>query len=141
RVLTFAVVVGLVIPLVLFAIDVIAGLANRIAGWIVHLVLVYGLSVLLMAQIVKKSAHMSSGVTIAIAAILAGLLTLIYTRSAPVRQIATYFAPLPLLVLALFLFNTPAHKIVFPGSTAAANVSAHGNTPVVMVVFDEFTGT
>jgi hypothetical protein len=78
---------------------------------------------------------------IAFAAILAGGLTVIYTRSASLRQIASYFSPLPVLVLLLFLFNTPAHKIVFPGNTAAANVSATGNTPVVFIAFDEFTGT
>ncbi|MFL5893949.1 MAG: sulfatase-like hydrolase/transferase [Thermoleophilaceae bacterium] len=141
KVFWFAVAVGLLIPIVLFALDVGVGLLNRGAGWIVHLVLVFGLTLLLMAQIVKKTAHMPSGVTIAVAAVLAAVVTLIYTRSAPLRSIASYFAPLPLLVLALFLFNTPAHKIVFPGSTASADVVAHGNTPVVMVVFDEFTGT
>lgn len=141
KVFWFALVVGLLIPLVLFSIDALTGLAGRLAGWIVHLVLFFALALLLMAQIVKKSAAIPPAPTIAIAAVLAGLLTLIYTRSAPLRSIASYFAPLPLLVLLLFLFNTPVHKIVFPGSTAAADVVTHGKTPVVMIVFDEFTGT
>jgi hypothetical protein len=140
KVLWFALAVGLVIPLVLYAIDAAAGLANERAGWFVHLALVFGLGLLLTAQIARKLIEPSAG-AIALAAVLAAALTLIYTRSAPLRQIASWFAPLPLLVLALFLFNTPAHKIAFPGSTAAANVTVTGHVPVVFVAFDEFTGT
>ena len=140
KVLWFALVVGLGIPLVLYAVDTVAGLISDGAGWIVHLVLVFGLGLLLTAQIARKLIEPSAG-AIVLAAVLAGLLTLAYARSAPLRQIASYFSPLPLLVLALFLFNTPAHKIVFPGSTAAANVTVKGRVPVVFIAFDEFTGT
>jgi len=140
RVFWFAVVVGLLIPLVLVLVDTIAGLISRAGGWVVHLVLLFALALLLTAQIVRKSG-VPSGVAIAVAALLAGLLTLLYTRSAPARSIVSWFSPLPILVLLLFLFNTPAHKIVFPASTAAAAVVAHGQVPVVALVFDEFTGT
>jgi hypothetical protein len=140
KVLWFALAVGLGIPLLLYAIDTLAGIVNPSAGWLVHLVLVFALGLLLAAQIARKVISPSVG-AILLAAILAGLVTLAYTRSAPLRQIVSYFSPLPVLVLLLFLFNTPAHKIVFPGSTAAANVAVDGHVPVVFVVFDEFTGT
>ena len=140
KVLWFALVVGLLIPLVLYAIDTIAGLVSDTGGWIVHLVLVFALGLLFTAQIARKAIDPTVG-AIVLAALLAGALALVYARSAPLRQIVSYFAPLPLLVLALFLFNTPAHKIVFPGSTAAANVTVKGHVPVVFVAFDEFTGT
>src|SRR3954451_11400865 len=140
KVLWFAFVVALGIPLILYAIDTIAGLISERGGWIVHLVLVFGLFLLFTAQISRKMLSSTAG-AIVLAAIFAGLLTLVYMRSQPLRQIVTYFSPLPILVLLLFLFNTPAHKIVFPGNTAAANVSVKGNTPVVFVAFDEFTGT
>ncbi len=140
KVLWFALVVGLVIPVVLYAIDTGVSMLSERVGWTVHLVLMFGLGLLLTAQIARKTFSSNVG-AIAFAAILAGLIVLIYTRSAPLRQIVSYFSPLPLLVLALFLFNTPAHKIVFPGSTAAAQVTVKGNTPVVFVSFDEFTGT
>jgi hypothetical protein len=141
RVFWFAVVVGLAIPLALMAIDTLAGLASRSAGWVVHVLLFFGLAMLLTAQIVRKSVELGSAPTIAVAALLAGVLTLIYTRSAPLRSIASYFAPLPLLVFLLFLFGTDAHKLVVPGSTASANVKAEGQTPIVALIFDEFTGT
>src|SRR3954469_2890716 len=140
KVLWFALVVGIGIPIVLYLIDLAAGLISEYVGWVIHIVLVFGLALLLTAQISRKVVSSSFG-AILIAAVLAGLITLVYARNGQLRQIVTWFSPLPVLVLLLFLFNTPAHKIVFPGNTAAANVSVKGNTPVVFVAFDEFTGT
>src|SRR3954452_10275574 len=54
KVLWFALVVGIGIPLVLYAIDTVAGLIDERVGWGVHLVLVFGLLLLLMAQISRK---------------------------------------------------------------------------------------
>lgn len=140
RVLWFALLVGLLIPLLLYAIDSAAGALNERVGWTMHLVLVFGLALLLTAQVSRKLLEPSIGV-IALAAVLAGALTALYTRSEQLRSIVSLFAPLPLLVLALFLFSSDAHKIVFPGDAAAADVKVTGHVPVVFVAFDEFTGT
>src|SRR4051794_41097492 len=140
KVLWFGLAVGLVIPLVLYAIDLIAGMISERVGWAVHLVLLFALALLLTGQVARRVFDPSVA-AIVLAALLAGGLTLIYTRSEQLRSIVSLFSPLPLLVLALFLFNTPAHRIVFPGSTAAANVTVKGHVPVVVVAFDEFTGT
>src|SRR3954462_5637986 len=56
RVLWFAVVIGLAIPMILIASDVLGGIVARTAGWIVHLELFYALALLLTAQIVRKLA-------------------------------------------------------------------------------------
>src|SRR3954454_21102367 len=117
KVLWFALVVGLGIPLILYAVDTVAGLISERVGWVIHLVLMFGLALLFMAQITRKILHPSVG-AIGLAAVLAGLFTLVYARSAPLRQVATWFGPLPVLVLLLFLFNTPVHKLVFTGETA-----------------------
>src|SRR3954452_7494499 len=140
KVLWFALIVGLLIPLLLYAIDTVAGLISERVGWVVHLVLLFALTLLLTSQIARKIFE-ASVLAIVLAAILAGVLTAFYARSEQLRSIVSLFSPLPLIVLALFLFNTPAHKIVFPGSTAAANVTVNGHVPVVFVSFDEFTGT
>src|SRR3954454_16134523 len=140
KVLWFALLVGLLIPLILYAIDTVAGLLSAEGGWVVHLVLVFALLLLLMAQITRKIFEPTVA-AIALAAILAGAITALYARSEQLRSIVSLFSPLPLIVLALFLFNTSAHKIVFPGSTAAADVTVNGHVPVVFVAFDEFTGT
>src|SRR6476469_6697465 len=54
KVLWFALAVGLVIPLVLYAIDTVVGLISDGFGWVVHLVLFFGLALLLTAQISRK---------------------------------------------------------------------------------------
>src|SRR4051794_34931501 len=140
KVLWFALIVGLGIPLLLYAIDTAVSVASDNAGWVVHLALIFVLTLLLMSQIARKLIEPTAGAII-LAAVLAGALTALYARSEQLRSIVSLFSPLPLLVLALFLFNTPAHKIVFPGDTAAANVTVKGHVPVVFVAFDEFTGT
>src|SRR4051812_12361869 len=140
KVLWFALVVGLLIPLILYATDTVAGLISERVGWIVHLVLLFALTLLLTSQIARKIFE-ASVLAIVLAAILAGAVTALYARSEQLRSIVSLFSPLPLIVLALFLFNTSAHKIVFPGSTAAADVTVNGHVPVVFVAFDEFTGT
>jgi hypothetical protein len=139
-VLWFALVVGLGVPLLLYLVDTFAGLAGPRVGWAAHLVLVFALALLLTAQISRKILEPSLA-AIALAAVLAGALTMLYARSVQLRSIVSWFSPLPLLVLLLFLFNTPAHKIVFPASTASADVAVNGHVPVVFLVFDEFTGT
>jgi hypothetical protein len=140
KVLWFALVVALGIPLVLYALDTIAGMISNRVGWIVHLALVFGFALLLTAQIARKPIEATGG-AIGLAAVLAGALLAIYARSEQVRSIVSLFSPLPLIVLALFLFNTPAHKIVFTGDAKAADVAVKGHVPVVFVALDEFTGT
>src|SRR5436190_17198561 len=80
KVLWFALVVGLLIPLGLYLLDLVAGFINDKAGWMVHLGLVFGLGLLLTAQIARKIFE-SNVPAIALAAILAGLITLVYARS------------------------------------------------------------
>src|SRR3954467_12713371 len=46
KVLWFALVVGRGVPLVLYAIGTVAGLISDRVGWVVHLVLVFGLTLL-----------------------------------------------------------------------------------------------
>jgi hypothetical protein len=139
-VLWFALVVALAIPLLLYAIDTAAGLAGGRVGWAVHLALVFALALLLTGQIARKLIEPSAG-AIALAAVFAGALTVLYARSEQLRSIVSMFSPLPLIVLALFLFNTDAHKLVFASDASAANVTVHGDVPVVFIAFDEFTGT
>src|SRR4051794_10502221 len=71
KVLWFALAVGLLIPLVLYAIDTVVGLISDGVGWVVHLVLFFGLALLLTAQISRKILEGSVG-AIALAAVLAG---------------------------------------------------------------------
>src|SRR3954462_11671445 len=71
KVLWFALVVGLLIPLALYAIDTIISLINERVGWGVHLVLIFGLALLLMSQIARKT-FASTGAALVMAVVLAG---------------------------------------------------------------------
>src|SRR5436190_1160038 len=54
KVLWFALVVGLGIPLLLYAVDTITGLISDNAGWWLHVFLVFALATLFTAQITRK---------------------------------------------------------------------------------------
>src|SRR5436190_17116720 len=54
KVLWFALIVGLGIPLLLYAIDTAVSLVSDNVGWVVHLVLIFVLTLLLMSQIARK---------------------------------------------------------------------------------------
>ena len=56
-------------------------------------------------------------------------------RSAP---FLTVLAPVPLVFLALFLFDSDASKLVFVKTPHVAEQHVRSRTPVVLVVFDEF---
>ena len=48
-------------------------------------------------------------------------------------------APVPLLFLALFLFNTPVSKLVFADQPEVRAATVESRTPVVLIVLDEFS--
>jgi Sulfatase len=136
----FALLVCLAPPLLAGACEALVDRVSRRGGWILHLALVGLLVALVVAQAIKRTTAWSSTPAIA-ASLLFGLAGVaLYLRSSALRSVTTWFAPLPLLVLALFLFGTPVRELVFSSTPAAASVGAD-RTPVVMIVFDEFTGT
>jgi Sulfatase len=62
-----------------------------------------------------------------------------YERVRAVPTILTVLGPAPLVFLLLFLLGSPVSKLVLPeGDAAAADVQVRSDTPVVLVVFDEF---
>src|SRR3954470_5757617 len=75
-VLWFALVVALGIPLLLYAIDTIAGLISDTVGWVIHLALVFGLTLLLAGQIARKLVESTAG---------ADVLVAVHARPLPLR--------------------------------------------------------
>ena len=55
-----------------------------------------------------------------------------------VQSFLTVLVAAPVVFLALFLFNSPVSKLVFPEKANATTVAVGSKTPVVLVVFDEF---
>lgn len=140
QIVGFSLVLALVPPLIGLAIEAAAQRVSRPFARVVHLVLVALLVALIAVQAVKKLGSAPALPLVAVALLLGALGTWLYARSAALRSVMTWFSPIAVLVLALFLFGSPVHRIVFTSDAAAANVSAAGDTPVVMLVFDEFSG-
>src|SRR4051794_3133179 len=105
KVLWFALIVGLGIPLLLYAIDTVVSLVSDDVGWVVHLVLIFVLTLLLMSQIARKLIEPSGGAII-LAALLAGGLAAPYAPRAPPRFTGSPVSPPPPPRLAPFLFLT-----------------------------------
>lgn len=140
QVVGFSLVLAFAPPLAAFALEAVAHRVSRAAGRVVHLALVTILVALIAVQVVKKLDSAPAVPLLAGALLLGALGTWLYARSASLRSVMTWFSPIAVLVFALFLFGSPVHRIVFTSDAAAANVTAKGDTPVVMLVFDEFSG-
>jgi hypothetical protein len=130
--------IGLVLlpPLALFAVEALADLADARAGRAVHLVLVAGLSGLLALLVLKKTGA-SSGVLAPLCALAGVAAAVVYTRAEVARTFLSVLAPAPLVVMVLFLFTTPVHRLLSPDEANAALAPEGGRAPVVMFIFDE----
>ena len=76
---------------------------------------------------------------LAIAAGAAGAWAYARTRAAP--AMLSLLSPLPVAFVAYFLLLSPVADLVLPQDVDAAAGAGRSSTPVVFVVFDEFSGT
>jgi Sulfatase len=136
----FAVGLVLLPPLVLSALEALAGLAATRARDIAHAVFVALLGALIAIQLVKRIGALPAGIDLALA-VAAGLILawrIGLRRGRVERTFVTVLSPAPLLFLALFLLGSSVTQLVLPRHAAVAAVGARAGAPVVMVVFDEF---
>jgi hypothetical protein len=138
-VIVFALAVALVPPLVLVALEALARLASARAAHGLHLLLVAGLAAVVAVQVVRKHSESTSvvfGVAVAIGVAFAAL----YARARGVRLFLTVLLPAPVLFLALFLVRAPVFEL--EGTAKALTIpKPRAQTPVVLVIFDEFPVT
>jgi hypothetical protein len=140
-VVVFALIAALAPPLAAGLLVLAVARVSERAAAPLQLLLVGLLVALIAAQAVKHDADPPAAAAIAVAAAAGIAGAALYARVAALRSVLTWFSPLPLAVLALFVFHAPAHELIFSTNPAAADVPTASDTPVVMVVFDEFTGT
>jgi hypothetical protein len=144
EIVLFALAVAIGVPAALVLVELLVAV---LAGWLVaraaHLLLVGGLFALFALQLLKRVEPSSGRLLVALAVVAGALFAAAYARARPVRAIVTVLGPAPLLFLGLFLFGSSVTKLVFPddASAAVSVVAAKGETPVVVIVFDEFTST
>ena len=131
-VVLFAVGIVVLPPVVLLALEALAGLAGRQAATVLHLVFLAALVGLLALQAVRG---IGLG-AVALAAAIGAAAALAYVRLRAARMILSVVGAAPLLVLVLFLGFSPVSRLLeSPPEPRLAQVPAEA--PVVMVVLDE----
>lgn len=113
QIVLFALFLVVVPPAALLAVELLVRLVNRRAGEVAHLLFVAGfVGVIVLHALANRSALSGPGALVVAAAV--GVLgALLYQRVAPVGSFLTVLAPVPLVFLALFLFDSDASKLVF----------------------------
>jgi hypothetical protein len=137
-VVLFALVTALAPPLLLLAMEALAGLASARVREALHLALMAVLAGLIAIQVLKKLGPSGSVVLIGQSAAIGIALAALYRRAPGLRSFVTALSPAPILFLVLFLLFSPINDLVLAsGDVAPADVRVSGSVPVVMVVFDE----
>jgi hypothetical protein len=138
EIVVFAVVVTLGPPLVLTAIEALAGLAGSRPRQAVHVAFVAALVALLALQVAKRNLDVSTWPIVGVAVLTGATAAAIYMRAPAVRSMLTVLVPAPAVFAALFLFTSPVSKLVMPADASARLADVAASTPVVVVIFDEF---
>jgi hypothetical protein len=139
-IIVFGVLLVVLPPALLLAIELLIGLAGQAArGW-AHVLLIGGLASVVFVQALKDALGSSDLVLIAAALALGAGAALLYSRAEPVRSFMTVLSPAPIVFLVLFLFISPVSKLTLSDEASAKSIAGIEPIPVVMVVFDEFPG-
>jgi hypothetical protein len=136
-VVSFAVLLVVVPPLLLLAVELVIGLAGSRARHGARVVLLGMLAALVAAQALKKAFDASDVVLIALSLAIGAVLAALYARAEPVRSFLRVLSPAPLVFLALFLFTDPISKLAFPDEAQARSIGGVTRAPIVVVLLDE----
>lgn len=134
----FALALVVLPPLALSALELAVGLVSAAAAWTLHLVFVAGLVAVIVLQALTKSETLDGLAALVTAGLFGAASAFLYLRAKAVRTFLTFLVAAPVVFLALFLFDSPVSKLVFPEQAEAKTVAVDSRTPVVVVVFDEF---
>jgi hypothetical protein len=134
----FALFLVFVPPAVLLAIELLVRLVSRRAATVVHLISVAGLVAVIVLHLLAHRETLTGVGALVVAAAVGIAGALLYSRSRSVGSFLTVLAPAPFIFLALFLFDSDASKLVFVSHPHVQEQRIHSQTPVVLVVFDEF---
>lgn len=137
-IVTFAVLLMVVPPLLLLGVEALAGLWGARGRHVAHLVAV-GLLCAVIALPLTRRASEATAVVVGLAVIAGAVGTYLYADTRLVRRALTWSAPVPLLLVAMFLYGSPVSTLLVRGDGGQYLGQPVGTrTPVVVVVFDEF---
>jgi hypothetical protein len=140
-----AIVAGMVVipPLILIAIEAVAGRFSPRARDLVHRYFMWGLFSLLalyaLEYVLPGIAKDKYGALVLLAAAGAAgaAATWLYSTREAIQSLLTVLSPAPLLSLALLLLFSPASGLVWGSATDQPVQAKASDVPVVLVVFDE----
>ena len=135
-----AVAFGLVLipPVVLVAVEALAGLVSTRLRDFIHLAFVAGLASLIGWQALFEAKTGWPERTLVVVALVAGTIAaLAYWRLRPVQMFVSFMSVAPVLALVLFLGFSPVRELAFRGDGPGPVEGVRATAPVVMIVFDE----
>ena len=136
-VVVFTVALALGPPLVLFAAELLAGLAGRGARRALHLVFVAALVALLLLNALNDVERVPTGIQLLVAAYAGAAAAAAVWAFEPAATLVTFSAPAALLFAVLFV-TSPGISAIFEPEASVRSAESARDVPVVMVVFDEF---
>lgn len=139
QIVLFALALVLVVPALLLAVELLIGVMSRRAASVLHLVFVAGLAAIIVLHALTKDSVFSGAGALAFAAACGALGAVLYARARPVRSFLTILTPAPFVFLALFISSAGISKLVFVSTPHVKVSHVSSKTPVVLVVFDEFS--
>jgi hypothetical protein len=141
EIVLFALALVLLPPLVLALVELAVSFVSTPAARLLHLVFVAGLGAMLVLSVVTQAELVSGAAALATAGGLGVLLAVGYAQTTFVRSLVGVLVPVPLLFLALFLFQSDVKKLVFVDTPEVRAATVQTRTPVVIITFDEFNTT
>jgi len=139
EIVLFALFLVFVPPIALLAVELLVGLVNRTAMDVLHILLVAGGVALIALHLVAQDSALSGTGALVVAAVIGVAGAALYSRTAVVRSFLMVLTPAPLVFLALFMSSSGISKLVFVSAPKVKKTHVSAKTPVVLVVFDEFS--
>ena len=136
-IISFSVLLVVLPPALLLALELLVGLAGRAARRGAHVVMLGALVALIAAQALKKSIDASDLVLIVLSLAIGAGLGALWLRAEPVRSFLNVLSPAPLVFLALFLFSSQISEVAFPEEAKARTIGGVTQAPIVVVLLDE----
>jgi Sulfatase len=136
-IISFSVLLVVLPPALLLAVELLVGLAGRPARRGAHVVLLGALVALIAAQALKKALDASDIVLILLSLAIGAALAALWLRTEPVRAFLNVLSPAPLVFLALFLFSSQISELAFPDEAKARSIGGVTQAPIVVVLLDE----
>jgi hypothetical protein len=138
EVIVFALIVAFGVPVLLFALELAAGIVDDRLRRVVHGGAVFVLLLALASQVLKRQTDFGYKQVTVLAVVVAVAAVLAVWRWQLPRTFLRFLSASSIAFLALFLFSTPVTALVVPsGHEAAADVDVGKPAPVVWLTFDE----